>query len=90
MTVTDTSQRRRFLARGNVYLPHIAVIEKIIDETPTVMTFHFNFKDDGYARSSPLNRGNSVSTRSSALARLPSVFRPAQPDATTWSLLYSG
>ncbi len=47
MTVTDTSQRRRFLARGNVYLPHIAVIEKIIDETPTVMTFHFNFKDDG-------------------------------------------
>ena len=47
MTVTDTSQRRRFLARGNVYLPHIAVIEKIIDETPTVRTFHFNFKDDG-------------------------------------------
>ena len=47
MTVTDASQRRRFLARGNVYLPHIAVIEKIIDETPTVRTFHFNFKDDG-------------------------------------------
>ena len=47
MTVTDTSQRGRFLARGNVYLPHIAVIEKIIDETPTVRTFHFNFKDDG-------------------------------------------
>jgi NAD(P)H-flavin reductase len=35
----------RFLAQGNVYLPHIAVIEKIIDETPTVKTFHFNFKD---------------------------------------------
>ena len=47
MTVTDTGQRGRFLARGNVYLPHIAVIEKIIDETPTVRTFHFNFKDDG-------------------------------------------
>jgi len=47
MTVSDASQRRRFLARGNVYLPHIAVIEKIIDETPTVRTFHFNFKDDG-------------------------------------------
>ena len=47
MTVTDTGQRGRFLARGNVYLPHIAVIEKIIDETPTVRTFHFNFKDYG-------------------------------------------
>jgi sulfhydrogenase subunit gamma (sulfur reductase) len=46
MTVTDMSQRRRFLAGGNVYLPHIAIIEKIIDETPTVRTFHFNFKDD--------------------------------------------
>jgi len=41
---TDVSQR--FLARGNVYLPHIAVIEKIIDETPGVVTFHFNFKDE--------------------------------------------
>lgn len=41
---TDVSQR--FLARDNVYLPHIAVIEKIIDETPGVMTFHFNFKDE--------------------------------------------
>jgi len=41
---TDVSQR--FLARDNVYLPHIAVVEKIIDETPGVMTFHFNFKDE--------------------------------------------
>jgi len=47
MTVTDISHRSRFLFRGNVYLPHIAIIEKIIDETPTVRTFHFNFKDDG-------------------------------------------
>ena len=47
MAVTDMSHRRRFLAGGNVYLPHIAVIEKVIDETPTVRTFHFNFKDDG-------------------------------------------
>jgi len=46
MAVTDISHRRRFLAQGNVYLPHIAVIEKIIDETPNVRTFHFNFKDD--------------------------------------------
>ena len=50
MTVTDMSQRKKFLAGGNVYLPHIAVIEKIIDETPgerAIRTFHFNFKDDG-------------------------------------------
>ena len=46
MAVTDISHRKRFLAQGNVYLPHIAVIEKIIDETPNVRTFHFNFKDD--------------------------------------------
>ena len=46
MTVSDISQRKRFFARGNVYLPHIAVISKIIDETPTVRTFHFNLKDE--------------------------------------------
>ncbi|GAH72130.1 unnamed protein product, partial [marine sediment metagenome] len=46
MSVTDISQRKRFLARDNVYLPHIAVIEKVIDETPGVRTFHFNFKDE--------------------------------------------
>jgi len=46
MTATDISQRKRFFANGNIYLPHIAVIEKIIDETPGVKTFHFNFKDE--------------------------------------------
>ena len=46
MSITDISQRKRFLARDNVYLPHIAVIEKVIDETPGVRTFHFNFKDE--------------------------------------------
>jgi NAD(P)H-flavin reductase len=46
MAITDISGRRRFLAQGNVYLPHIAIIEKIIDETPGVRTFHFNFKDE--------------------------------------------
>ena len=46
MAITDISDRRRFLAQSNVYLPHIAIIEKIIDETPGVKTFHFNFKDE--------------------------------------------
>ena len=46
MAITDISDRKKFLAQGNVYLPHIAIIEKIIDETPGVRTFHFNFKDE--------------------------------------------
>jgi len=46
MTVTDMSQGKRFFASDNVYLPHIAIIEKVIDETPGVKTFHFNFKDE--------------------------------------------
>jgi sulfhydrogenase subunit gamma (sulfur reductase) len=45
MTIADISQRKKFFAQ-NVYVPHIAVIEKIIDETPLVRTFHFNFKDE--------------------------------------------
>jgi NAD(P)H-flavin reductase len=43
MIATDIDQR--FLADGNVYLPHIAVIEKVIDEAPGIRAFHFNFKD---------------------------------------------
>jgi len=46
MAVTDISQRKEFFSQGNVYLPHIVVIEKIIEETPGVITFHFNFKDE--------------------------------------------
>jgi sulfhydrogenase subunit gamma (sulfur reductase) len=42
MTVTDS----KFFAQGNVYMPHIAVIEKVIEETPGVRTFHLNFKDE--------------------------------------------
>jgi NAD(P)H-flavin reductase len=45
MTVTDINQRQKFFAQDNVYLPHIVVIERIIEETPSVRTFHFNFKD---------------------------------------------
>ncbi len=46
MAISDISHRKRYLAEGNVYLPHIAVIENIIDETPGIRTFHFNFKDE--------------------------------------------
>ncbi len=46
MTVTQISQRKKYLAQDNVYLPHIVVVEKIIEETPSVRTLHFHFKDD--------------------------------------------
>ena len=46
MAISDISRRKQFLAEGNVYLPHIAVVEKIIEETPSVLTFHFNLKDE--------------------------------------------
>ena len=46
MTISDISHRKKFLAQDNAYLPHIAVIEKIIEETPDTRTFHFNFKDE--------------------------------------------
>jgi sulfhydrogenase subunit gamma (sulfur reductase) len=44
MTTTNISPSK-FLAQDNVYLPHIVVIERIIEETPNIRTFHFNFKD---------------------------------------------
>jgi NAD(P)H-flavin reductase len=40
------NNKSKFMAQGNAYLPHIAVIEKIIEETPDTRTFHFNFKDE--------------------------------------------
>jgi len=46
MTVADISDRDKFLAQGNVYLPHIAVVEEIIDETYDTKTFRINFKDE--------------------------------------------
>jgi sulfhydrogenase subunit gamma (sulfur reductase) len=46
MPITDTSQRKNFLAQSNVYLPHIMVVDKIIEETPSIRTLHFNFKDE--------------------------------------------
>jgi sulfhydrogenase subunit gamma (sulfur reductase) len=50
MTVSDIDKRPRFFAQDNVYVPHIMVIEKIIEETPNVRTFHFNFKDKELAK----------------------------------------
>jgi sulfhydrogenase subunit gamma (sulfur reductase) len=57
VAISDISQRKRYLAGGNVYLPHIAVIEKIIDETPGIRNFHFNFKDKALKESFTFESG---------------------------------
>ena len=57
MPVSDISYRKRFLTKDNVYLPHLVMIEKIIDETPDTRTFHFNFKDKGLREEFPFKSG---------------------------------
>ena len=46
MALSDISHRPKFLREGNVYLPHPAVIEKVVSETLDTKTFHFNFRDE--------------------------------------------
>lgn len=41
-----TTANTKNISKDNPYLPDMAVIEKIIDETSDVRTFHFNFKDN--------------------------------------------
>jgi len=60
MTATDISHRSGFIAQGNVYLPHLAVIKKIIDETGDTKTFHLNFKDDKLQGEFTFNSGQFV------------------------------
>ncbi len=50
MTTSDIDKRPKFFAEDNVYVPHVMVIEKIIEETPGVRTFHLNFKDKKLAK----------------------------------------
>jgi sulfhydrogenase subunit gamma (sulfur reductase) len=57
MAISDISGRQRYLADGNVYLPHIAVIEKIVDETPGIRNFHFNFKEPALKESFTFESG---------------------------------
>lgn len=46
MTTADISHHPKSMAKGNVYLPHLAVVERIIDETGDTKTFQLNFKDE--------------------------------------------
>jgi sulfhydrogenase subunit gamma (sulfur reductase) len=50
MTTSEIDKRPKFFAQDNVYVPHVMVIEKIIEETPGVRTFHLNFKDKQLAK----------------------------------------
>ena len=45
MAITDTHNYITYPVRDNTYLPNIAVIERIVDETPGIKTFHFRFKN---------------------------------------------
>ena len=45
MPISDISQRPQFPNQGNIYMPHVAVIEKKIEETPDTITLRFSFKD---------------------------------------------
>jgi NAD(P)H-flavin reductase len=44
--MAGTSKKQDFLAQGNVYLPHIVRIEKIVEETPDTRTLHLCFEDE--------------------------------------------
>lgn len=48
--ITDISHRKGFPYQGNVYLPHMAVIKKVVDETDDTKSFHFSFKDEKLQR----------------------------------------
>ena len=50
MTASDIGNRPQFPAQGNVYLPHLAVIEQTVQETADTRTFHFNFEDEKLRR----------------------------------------
>ena len=57
MPISDLSHRQQFLNQGNVYLPHVAVITKIIDETPDTKTFHLNLKDENVRKAFTFESG---------------------------------
>ena len=86
MAISDISHRKRYLAGGNVYLPHIVVIEKIIEETPGILTFHFNFKDEKLKEEFTFESGQFGEYSVFVSAKLRSVSRPVPPGATIWSL----
>lgn len=44
--IADLKKRQQFINRDNVYLPHIIVVDEVIEETPTIRTIQFHFKDE--------------------------------------------
>ena len=44
--ISNISDQGNFLNQGNIYLPHIVAITKIVDETDDTKTFHLSFRDE--------------------------------------------
>lgn len=45
--ISDINHRPEFTARENIFLPHIAIVQRIVEETHDTKTFHFTFKEEG-------------------------------------------
>ena len=88
MTTSDVSQRKKFFAEGNVYMPHIAVIEKIIEETPGVRTYHFNFKDEKLKKEFTFESGQFAEYSVFGIGEAPFCISssPTRPDHLEFAL----
>ncbi len=82
MTTSDISKRPKFFAQDNVYIPHVMVIEKIIEETPGVRTFHLNFKDKKLAQEFRFESGQFAQYSVFGLGEAPFCISssPTRPD----------
>lgn len=46
MVAAEKDKGDSLMEGDNVYIPHVMKIEKVIEETQNIKTFHFNFKDE--------------------------------------------
>ncbi|PJB38819.1 MAG: hypothetical protein CO106_12045, partial [Deltaproteobacteria bacterium CG_4_9_14_3_um_filter_44_9] len=46
MVAVEKDKGDSLMEGDNVYIPHVMKIEKVIEETQNIKTFHFNFKDE--------------------------------------------
>jgi len=60
MIIANPKKEGKYLNQDNVYLPHIVLIDKIIEETPSVRTIHFHFRDDQLNRDFTFEAGQFV------------------------------
>ncbi|MFC1899848.1 FAD/NAD(P)-binding protein [Chloroflexota bacterium] len=69
-------------ANDNAYLPDIAVIEKIIEETSRVRTFHFRFKDENLRKKFTFSSGQFAEYSVFGIGEAPFCISssPTRPD----------